>query len=322
MVPTPVTVSKRPLREPFDLSRLAVNWATADNGGWSLIFSERLSKRTGVIEANPYRPRVRITAKDSKTAFISLTRPQKREEWPKGGRFLDVHTLAFSLFAESLSLDALCRILEVPGKVNHEPTGRITPAEIDYCRGDVRATAAALNALKQEFDEHPLNLRPDRAYSRASIAKAYLRKMGVTPPKEKFRVPDRVSGIAMQAYYGGRAECRIRHTPVPVVHTDFKSQYPTINTLLGNWDVLIAESVSFDPATEEVRRLLKTVTLDRAFDPAFWKKLTFFALVKPARIAASRASPSESISIYRCRTWSIDSLVRFRLPKRRGFAAT
>ena len=207
---------------PFDLSRLAVDWTTADNGGWSLILSQRLSKQTEVWESNPYRPRVRVSAKDSKSAFISLTKSQKPEEWPQQSRFLDVHTLAFALFAESSSLNNLCRTLKVRGKLKHEPTGKITAEEIDYCRGDVQATAAALNALKQEFDEHALDLRPDRAHSPASIAKAYLRKMGIVAPKEKFNIPDRVSGISMQAYYGGRAECRIRHSAVPVVHTDFK----------------------------------------------------------------------------------------------------
>ena len=236
---------------PFDLSRLAVEWATADNGGWSLILSQRRSKKTGMIESHPHRPRVRITAKDSKSAFISLTKPRKPEEWPKRSRFLDVHTLAFALFANSQGLDALCSQLKIPGKLKHEPTGRITIDEIEYCRGDVRCTTAVLNALKLEFDQHGLELRPDRAYSPASMAKSYFRKMEVVPPRVKFKVPDRVHGIAMQAYYGGRAECRIRHTLVPVAHTDFTSEYPTVNALLGNWKVLTAESISFDSATDE-----------------------------------------------------------------------
>ncbi len=56
-------------------------------------------------------------------------------------------------------------------------------------------------------------------------------------------------GIAMQAYYGGRSECRIRRTAVPVVLTDFTSQYPTVNALLGNWGVLTAKDVSFKNCT-------------------------------------------------------------------------
>lgn len=265
---------------PFDLSRIAVDWRTGYNGSWSLILSLRRSRKTGEMEPNPHRPRVRIRSKDSQSAFIELTRPQNPEEWPHG-RFLDLHTLAFALFGEALGLDDLCKRLKIPGKIKHEPTGRITAAEIEYCRGDVRATTGALNALKREFDQHPLDLYPDRAYSPASMAKAYLDAMGIVPPKMKFKVSNYVLGIAMQAYDGGRAECRVRRVPVPVVHTDFKSQYPTVNTLLGNWNVLTAKSLSFEDATTQVKQLIGKVTLEDLFNPAFWKALPFFALVRP-----------------------------------------
>jgi hypothetical protein len=265
---------------PFDLSRVAVEWSAAHHGGWSLVLSLRRSRTTGEIEPNPDRPRIRVTSKDSKSAFISLMRPRIPEEWPSG-RFLDLHTLASALHSESYSLEKACEKFGVPGKLKHEPSGRISSAEVDYCRQDVRATTDLLNAMRREFDLHPIQLPPDRAYSPASIAKAYLDAMGIVPPKDKFKTPNRVLGIAMQSYYGGRAECRIRHVPVPIVHTDFTSQYPTVNALLGNGDVLTAENLSFDDATPEVRKLLSTVTLERAFDPRFWKQLKFFALVRP-----------------------------------------
>jgi hypothetical protein len=51
-----------------------------------------------------------------------------------------LHTLAVALFAESFGLDDLCKKLKIPGKIKHEPTGKVTPSEINYCRGDVRAT--------------------------------------------------------------------------------------------------------------------------------------------------------------------------------------
>jgi hypothetical protein len=192
-----------------------------------------------------------------------------------------VHTLAAALLDKSFGLDDLCTYLNVPGKVNHEPTGRVSDDEITYCRGDVRATTEALNGLKREFDLHPLNLRPDRAYSPASMAKAYLDQMGIIPPGEKFHVPHDLYGIFMQAYYGGRAECRVRWVEVPVVHTDFTSEYPTVNALLGNWEVLTAERVTFEDATEEVQRFLASVTHQDLFNPATWKQLSFFALVAP-----------------------------------------
>jgi hypothetical protein len=243
--------------------------------------SRRRSRKTGQLESNPHRPRIRITAKDSRSAFISLTKPQIPKEWPAEGRFLDLHSFASALFDKSYSLDGLCKALMVPGKEEYEPTGRTSGAEITYCRGDVRATTDALNGLKQEFDRHPIQLRPDRAYSPASMAKAYLDAMGIVPPREKFRVADEELGIAMQAYYGGRAECRVRHLEVPVIHTDFTSQYPTVNALLDNWDVLTAKDVSFDDATHDVRKLLASVSLSDTFNREFWKRLSFFALVEP-----------------------------------------
>ena len=265
---------------PFDLSRLAVDWRTARNRGWSLILSLRRSRKTGRLEPNPHRPRIRVTARNSRAAFMSLTRPQRPDEWP-AGRFLDLHTLASALLDGSYSLERLCEQLRVRGKVDHEPTGRISPAEITYCREDVRATTDVLNALKWELDQHPIALRPDLAYSPASIVKDYLDAMGVIPPREKFQVSDDVLGIAMQAYYVGRAECRIRRTEVPVIHTDFTSQYPTVNVLLGNWQVLTAKDISFEDASDDVRALLAQVTPDQAFAPEFWKQLSFFALVRP-----------------------------------------
>ncbi len=54
---------------PFDLSRIAVEWSKAHNGGWSLVLSLRRSRKTGKIETNPDRPRIRVTSKDSKAVF-------------------------------------------------------------------------------------------------------------------------------------------------------------------------------------------------------------------------------------------------------------
>ena len=63
--------------------------------------------------------------------------------------------------------------------------------------------------------------------------------MGIRPIlKRQRRFPREVLGYAMTAYYGGRAECRIRRVPVPVVSCDFLSMYPTVNTLMGLWQHL------------------------------------------------------------------------------------
>jgi hypothetical protein len=71
------------------------------------------------------------------------------------------------------------------GKQNVEEHGKVTPEYVDYARRDVLATAELLEKLLVEFDRHPLALAPTRAFSPASIGKAYLRAMGIRPPLER-----------------------------------------------------------------------------------------------------------------------------------------
>jgi hypothetical protein len=266
---------------PFDLSRLAVKFTNAKKGGWSLILTSRKSRKTGEIEVEPEKPRIVITSLNSKMAFIKLGSIWNRDEWRNDSRFLDLRTLTWALRNKSYSLERACSDFGVPGKLKHTPSGRVTPRETKYCREDVAATARLLNAAKRELDRHPIELDPDRAYSPASIAKTYLSAMNITRPKEHFKVSGKAYGISMQSYYGGRAECRIRKTPVPVVHTDFTSQYPTVNALLGNWDVLKASTIRFENCKNSIKKLLSKTTLEDTFDPRFWTRLPFFVLIRP-----------------------------------------
>src|SRR5262249_39522290 len=84
---------------------------------------------------------------------------------------------------------------------------------------------------------------------------------------------------AMAAYYGGRAECRIRQVPVPVVYCDFLSMYPTVCSLLDLWQLLTCERIVVEDATEEVQQLLERITLDGCFDPQLWRR--FVGLGRP-----------------------------------------
>ena len=54
----------------FDLSRLAVEWASADNGGWSLIFSKWPNFNTGEPKPNKFFPRIVTKALNSKASII------------------------------------------------------------------------------------------------------------------------------------------------------------------------------------------------------------------------------------------------------------
>jgi hypothetical protein len=178
---------------PFDLSRLALDWTTAKNGGWSLIFSQRENPESGKLEPSKYFPRITVKALNSKTAIINSTRapmsePKQKGEkvklWP-AGRFLDLRTLIWALRNKSYSLNKACEQFEVDGKFDHKPSGKVTLDEIQYCRQDVRATAGLLNAVKQEYDLHPISSGPDRLFSPASVAKAYLKELNISFPSEK-----------------------------------------------------------------------------------------------------------------------------------------
>jgi hypothetical protein len=274
---------------PFDLSRLALDWELAENGGWSLILSQWRNPETSQVRANKFFPRIVINALNSKTAIIYSTRAPLSEPgktgkrtklWPVA-RFLDLRTLLWALQNKSYSLRTACEEFCTHGKLDHEPTGRVDLEEIEYCRQDLRATVGLLNAAKKEFDLHPIDPGPDRMFSPASLAKSYLEKLGIAYPSQKVRHADYPYGIFMQSYFGGRAECRIRQWEVPVCLVDFMSQYPTVNELLDNCSVLIAQSVQFPDATNEVRELLSRITLDDCFRRDLWPEFKFFALVHP-----------------------------------------
>lgn len=274
---------------PFDLSRLAVDVAPARGsfeGGFSFVLWDYLDAAMGEWKENKYRPRLRIQQIDSKRSRYDLTRPK---DWkgpkPKPG-FLDLRTLAYALSDCGHSLLSAgkafgARQIKAPHAEGH---GVITPEYVAYARQDVAATCALLEALRAEFDRHPLDLDPSRTLSPASIAKAYLRAMVLVPILE--RQPDfsrEVLGWSMNAYYGGRAECGIRRTPVPIVYTDVLSMYPTVNALLGLWAWHIAEHLEIEDCTAEAQALLDQVSPEMVLDPTRWPEFAFFAQLIPDR---------------------------------------
>ncbi len=243
---------------PFDLSRLSRDWRKSRKGdGFKLVMGHRFWRKTQKWIPDPYRPVIHIEPKNARVAFISRSRPGialkskkpgvgNKWVWDKPGRFLDVGTLLFSLFDKDMGLDAWTLHFKIPGKLkepdgkSYVPSGRVTQKELAYCRNDVLITQRLLNEAKRELDAHDLpDLLPDKSYSPASVGKAYLRKLRIAKPKDKFaRFSAKNQGITMSAYYGGRAEVHIRRTKVPIQRLDFLSQYPTTNTLLGNSEVL------------------------------------------------------------------------------------
>lgn len=280
---------------PFDISRLSRSFRPlTDRDGFSLIMGHRYWRKARKWIADPYRPTIRIRPKDARVAFIERSIPRFKskgrsrsgswDDWSRPARFMDVGTLLKALFDRHKGLDAWCEHFKIPGKLKtpdgrpYVPSGRVTREELAYCANDVFCTQALLSIAKKEFDRHHLALLPDKAYSSASIGKAYLRAFGLKrPPK----LTNKDAGIAMQAYQGGRSECKIRCTKVPVLRLDFVSQYLTVNALLKNQQILLADSVEFKDATDEISCLLTEVTLEKCFDQKFWPSLNFFAEVVP-----------------------------------------
>jgi len=262
---------------PFDLSRLAVEYREArnKNTGWSTV----IWKYKG--EADKLKPKLRIKPKDSRSAFISLAGGDPTNRLVYRGRFLDLSVLGWTLRNKHLDLDGFLKSFGLKPKMKHEPTGRVTKRELAYGRRDTQRTVELLNAMKREYDGFLLELSPEEAFSPASITKAFLDKMRVKQPAQKFNVSDAVLGKCMQAYYGGRSEIRIRHQEVPVVVCDTTSEYPSVAALLNLWPLLTAADLRVEECTMEAQAILKRTTLETLLDQATWRELAFFASVAP-----------------------------------------
>jgi hypothetical protein len=271
---------------PFDLSRLAFDVGEARGqstaGGFSLAVARRPNGKEDLA-----RTRIAIRHLDSKRAITRFTAParcvkrDKEDEKPYPGRFLDPRTLTFALTDKSLTLSAACVEFGLPALDKSVEHGVITPEYLDYNRTDVRATLRLLKRLRAEFDRHPIALDPCRAFSPATLAKAYLAAMGVTPPDRRLAPSPALCGIAMSTYYGGRTEVRIRRVAVPIVPVDFLSQYPSVHQLLGTWRLLTAKRVRLDDVTDAFRTFLSGLTLEAAFRPETWAQLAVFVEHEP-----------------------------------------
>jgi hypothetical protein len=271
---------------PFDISRIALDHGPA-----------RRSMRGGFsfeISRNGEDPRVRVKHLNPKAALIDFAKPGDQETGggmrnrsfkvpAYRGHFVDLKTVAAALLSRRGSLDSLASHLGTrTQKHETDEHGRLSEAYLDYGRTDVQVTWECYKDLNRRYQDHGLQRSIGRLLSEASIGKAYLQEMGIRPflacdptfPRDRF-------GEVLCAYYGGRAEVRNRRVIREVLHCDFKSMYPTVNSLMGLWELVIAERVVIDETTEETRRFLEGVTLQDLRSPALWRKLCTIVRVKP-----------------------------------------
>lgn len=296
---------------PFDASRISCGFVDARGryaGGFTL-YPWSYKDEQGRYRSDRFRPGISIKQIDSKRALKAFTGRKETdkedripEESPFGrpkedyvfhGHFLDLRTLAFALTDRGYTLEQACEAFGVEhGKQRVRRHGIVTPKYIDYNRNDVLATWELAEKLLEEYDRHPISLQVTKAYSPASIGKAYLRAMGIKPILQRqSEFPKEYLGYAQTAFFGGRTSAHIRKVVVPVIYTDFLSMYPTVNGLMDLWRFVIADKINIvEHCQAEVDEFLGSITSEELFKPGTWKKLTAFVrLIPSGDILPSRA---------------------------------
>jgi hypothetical protein len=305
---------------PFDLSRIAFDFKSARGrfaGGFALELATYINAE-GHERPNPHRPRMGIKHIDSKRALKGFTgclnpdpvdlipdssatgEPQKGYKFR--GHFLDLRMLAFALTDRGYTLEQACEAFGVKhGKQKHDKHGDVTPGYIDYNRRDVEATYELAVKLLEEYGKHPIALQPTKAYSPASIGKSYLEGMGIKSILSRQPdFPKQFLGYAASAFFGGRTSAHLRKIFIPVVYTDFLSMYPTVNSLMDLWPLVIARRIRVvENCQDEVRGFLAVINRDVLFEPATWRKLLGFVRIIPeGDILPSRGKYSGSSNDY------------------------
>jgi hypothetical protein len=284
---------------PFDASRVACSFTNARGrfaGGFSLDLWSYADGR------NRFRPSICIKQIDSKRALKGFTRrknPDEEDLIPEGsktgkpeedyafrGHFLDLRTLAFALTDKGYTLEKACEDFGVEHQKHAaEKHGIVTKKYIDYNRRDVLATSELAVKLLEEYDKHDIKLQETKAYSPASIGKAYLRRMGVKPILQRQpNFPKTYLGYAQSAFFGGRTSAHVRKVPVPVVYTDFLSMYPTVNSLMDLWRFVTARKITVvEHCQHEIESFLQLLITNPhdLFKPDTWKQLPAFVQVIP-----------------------------------------
>jgi hypothetical protein len=276
---------------PFDLARIAIHAGICrgkNRRKFRIVFSRRLRWHD-----------LRIESASGRAAFIGFVPKRKLNEWERpffSGRFLDLSTLSgaftgkrHSLLSAGKAFAAFTRKMKAPD------LGVIDRKSLLYGRQDVRATWTLFCALRDEYERHPFatfeneRSKPENSrhmgqlYSSASVAKQYLRLLGIRPLLEKQpRFRPQFLGYGAASYFGGRAEVRVRKVEVPVKLLDFTSMYPTVFNLQGLQKLLTAPSIGSQNVTGQVRRLIASRNLAEGLNyPLIRPLLNCLVLVDP-----------------------------------------
>ncbi len=278
---------------PFDLSRLPTWWTEAADeyrGG----FSFRLCDCPGnADDFCGFHPALRIKKIGRNKHLMGFTATSNPETGGKKSyahvHFLDTSTLGRALLGPGeLSLGALgararAKTIKRPWDEPHgEP---VTIRYLSYNRKDVKHTWSLFTALREFYASHGVSRPIWQIYSEASLGKAYLKDLGFEPFLEKHPAfPKDVIAAAMEAYYGGRTEVKIRLKPAEVILTDFRSQYPAGNALMGLQDLLLADEIEVRRSPDlvsELESFLRSVSVEDMLKKEAWKNLKAYVRIKP-----------------------------------------
>ena len=276
---------------PFDLSRLAIRHASARGKTMKGGFTFALSRHR-------WRPNVQVRHLNSRAALIQFA-AAPRQFTPRGmrrkgmkvptrrGSFVDLKTAAAALHSRSFSLQSLADFLKTE---THKREGakhgeQLTEQYVEYALQDVQASWECYRRLRADFERHGLTkIHLGKVLSEASLGKAYLREMGIRPFREmQPDFPDALTGKIISTYYGGRCETHLRRAVCQVLYCDFLSMYPTVCTLMGLWQFVIAQGVTWQDSTTETSTFLKSVQATDLQDPEIWKKLHTIVRLRPEK---------------------------------------
>jgi hypothetical protein len=276
---------------PFDISRIAISHDTARS-------SEYQDMRGGFtfkISRQKIYPNLRVKHISRAYAFIRFaaargqrnTRGERKRgnyNGPRPGFFVDVKTLANALFARSFSLSDLSVFLQVthPKLEFDDFAGPVNDSMVEYAVRDAQTTWECYSELVQRLAALGLsNLLPEKAYSEASIGKAYLKEMGIVPWQQcQSQFPRQMLANIMSTYFGGRSEVRIRRELRQVIMCDFLSKYPTVCTLMGLWQFVVADGMTTQDATADAKATLEMADLDWLQQRQSWRQLAILVRVK------------------------------------------
>ncbi len=105
------------LNQPFDESRVAVDWTKSRSPGYERGFSlihHQYVDHEGTVRESQHRPRTITQALDSKRSRTRFTHPRKSDTDHTPGLFLDLRQLLYALTGEGHSLASGCKSFGIP----------------------------------------------------------------------------------------------------------------------------------------------------------------------------------------------------------------